>query len=212
MSHYSTSISPKIKICGLTITNQALACCELGADLLGFNCWRGSSRYVEPENIVEIVNSIPKSVTKVGVFVNESPELLETIMLKTGMDLAQLHGDETLEYVEKISVPWFKAFRFRPNFKTQQIKFFGQEIFLLDAYSKKHYGGTGKTIDWDKISNFSSLGKLILAGGLRPENICEAVLKVHPWAVDVCSGVEIEPGIKDLKKVSSFVNNIRKVK
>ena len=121
-----TTYSPIIKICGLTNLNQALACVKLGADWLGFNCWNGSSRYLKPNKIKEIISSIPKSVTKVGVFVNESSDSLEKIMNDTGMDLAQLHGDENVNYIEKINVPWFKAFRVTPRFNSHQINLFGQ--------------------------------------------------------------------------------------
>ena len=203
------SLSPIIKICGLTSLEQALSCIELGADWLGLNCWPGSSRYVTPEKALEIVAGLPESVITVGVFVNESPESLESIMRETGMDWAQLHGDETFESSEKLTVPWFKALRVSPEFEARQIQGYGQETFLLDAYSKTHYGGSGKTIDWDLAASVSGLGKLILAGGLAPENVAEAVQKVRPWGVDVCSGVESEPGIKDLAKVKEFVLNVR---
>jgi len=202
---------PKIKICGLTNLDQALACVELGADWLGFNCWHGSPRYVNPSKIFEIISHLPKTVTTVGVFVNERPFSVDKIMDRTGLDVAQLHGDETPEYIKKIKSSWIKAFRFKPEFKTEDVKFFGQETFLLDAYSKNNYGGSGKTLDWNEASKFSRLGKLILAGGLNPENISEAVNKVNPWGVDVCSGVEKEPGIKDMKKVSDFVKSVNKV-
>lgn len=211
MSKKMDIFCPKIKICGLTNFNQALACAELGADWLGFNCWHGSSRYVNPGKIIEIINFLPKSVTTVGVFVNEPPDSVEKIMHLTGMDLVQFHGDETFDDIKKIKTPWFKAFRFKSEFKTEQIKFFGKETFLLDAYSKNYYGGSGKILDWDQASKLSSLGKLILAGGLNPGNISEAVKKVKPWGVDVCSGVEIEPGIKDMRKVATFVKNVHKV-
>jgi len=202
---------PKIKICGLTNLNQALACAELGVDWLGFNCWHGSPRYIKPAEIVEIINNLPKSVKTVGVFVNEHSDSVEKIMSLTGMDVAQFHGDETFDDVKKIKVPWFKAFRFTPEFKTDQIKSFGKEIFLLDSFSKKFYGGSGERLDWDEASKISSLGKLILAGGLNSENVSEAVKKVKPWGIDVCSGVEIEPGIKDMKKVAAFVKISKKL-
>ena len=210
MRKKSTNFSPIIKICGLTNLYQAMSCVELGADWLGFNCWYGSSRYIKPAEIQEITNLLPKFVTAVGVFVNESPDSLEKIMKDTGMDLAQLHGDESIEYIEKINVPCYKAFRFSPKFDIHQINSFGRELFLIDSYSKNLYGGSGKELDWEQASKYSSLGKLILAGGLNSENVIEAVKKVKPWGVDVCSGVEKEPGIKDMKKVANFIEKIRK--
>jgi len=209
MRNKFTNFSPIIKICGLTNHHQAMSCVELGADWLGFNCWNGSSRYIKPTEIQEIINILPKSVTTVGVFVNESSNSLVKIMNDTGMDLAQLHGDENKDYIEKINVPWFKAFHFTPKFNIHQINSFGSELFLLDSYSKNLYGGTGKKLDWEKAAKFSGLGKLILAGGLNSENVIDAVKKVRPWGVDVCSGVEKEPGIKDLEKVANFIKNIR---
>ena len=202
-------LSPIIKICGLTSLEQALSCVELGADWLGLNCWSGSSRYISAEKALEIVDGLPESVSTVGVFVNESTDTLESIMRETGMDLAQLHGDEMPESCKKITVPWFKAFRVSPDFQPQRIQDYGGETFLLDAYSKTHYGGSGQKIDWELASTVSAMGKLILAGGLAPENVADAVNKVRPWGVDVCSGVESEPGIKDLLKVKEFINNIR---
>ena len=205
----NSTLSPIIKICGLTSLEQALSCVELGADWLGLNCWSGSSRYITAEKALEIVDGLPESVSTVGVFVNESTDTLESIMRETGIDLAQLHGDETPESCKKITVPWFKAFRVSPSFQPQRIQDYGGETFLLDAYSKTHYGGSGQKIDWELASTVSAMGKLILAGGLVPENVADAVNKVRPWGVDVCSGVESEPGIKDLLKVKEFINNIR---
>ena len=174
-----TTVYPKVKICGITSPEQALSCAELGADWIGLNCWPGSSRYISPQEVRKIVSVLPESVTTVGIFVNESLESLEKIMIETHLNLAQLHGDESVEY------------------------------FLLDAFSKNHYGGSGQKIDWDRASTASGLGKLILAGGLTPENVAEAVKIVQPWGVDVCSGVESEPGIKDLWRVEKFIRNLR---
>ena len=209
MKMNNSTLSPIIKICGLTSLEQALSCVELGADWLGLNCWSGSSRYISAEKALEIVDGLPESVSTVGVFVNESTDTLESIMRETGMDLAQLHGDEMPESCKKITVPWFKAFRVSPDFQPQRIQDYGGETFLLDAYSKTHYGGSGQKIDLELASTVSAMGKLILAGGLAPENVADAVNKVRPWGVDVCSGVESEPGIKNLLKVKEFINNIR---
>lgn len=204
-----TTVYPKVKICGLTSPEQALSCAELGAGWIGLNCWPGSSRYIYPEEVRKIVSVLPESVTTVGIFVNESPESLEKIMIETHLDLAQLHGDETVELTAKLGVPFYKAFRVSAEFKLEQIQEFGREYFLLDAFSKNHYGGSGQKIDWDLASTASGLGKLILAGGLTPENVAEAVKIVQPWGVDVCSGVESEPGIKDLWRVEKFIRNLR---
>ena len=200
----------QIKICGLTKPEQALSCVEMGADLIGLNCWNGSLRYIIPEIISEIVSELPESARTVGVFVNESPDSINNVMKQTGMNLVQLHGDETVETCEKLEFPWFKAFRLSPNFKMSLIKHYNQETFLVDAYSKHHFGGSGQKIDIDLASKASGLGKMILAGGLTPENVEEAVEKVKPWGVDVCSGVESKPGIKDMRLVEKFINKIIK--
>ena len=200
----------QIKICGLTKPEQALSCVEMGADLIGLNCWNGSSRYIIPEIISEIVSELPASAKTVGVFVNESPDSINSVMKQTGMDLVQLHGDEVVETCEKLEYPWFKAFRVSSKFKMSFIKHYKQETFLVDAFSKHHFGGSGQKIDIDLASKASGLGNMILAGGLTPENVEDAVEKVKPWGVDVCSGVESKPGIKDMRLVENFINKIIK--
>ena len=200
----------QIKICGVTKPKQALSCVEMGADLIGLNCWNGSSRYIIPEIIREIVLELPESAKTVGIFVNESPDSINGIMKQTGMDWVQLHGDEPLETCEKLEFPWFKAFRVSAKFKMSLIKHYKQETFLVDAYSKYHFGGSGQKIDIELASMASGLGKLILAGGLTPDNVEDAVEKVKPWGVDVCSGVERKPGIKDMRLVEKFIKKIIK--
>ena len=200
----------QIKICGLTKPDEALSCAEMGANLIGLNCWKGSSRYIVPEIISEIVSGISESTKTVGIFVNESPDSINNIMKQTGMDWIQLHGDETLETCEKLEFPWFKAFRLSVNFKMSMIKNYKQETFLIDSYSKYHFGGSGQKIDLDIAIKAKGLGKMILAGGLTPENVEEAIEKVNPWAVDVCSGVESRPGEKDMRLVEKFINKIIK--
>ena len=196
----------QIKICGVTKPKQALSCVEMGADLIGLNCWNGSSRYIIPEIIREIILELPESAKTVGIFVNESPDSINGIMKQTGMDWVQLHGDEPLETCEKLEFPWFKAFRVSAKFKMSLIKHYKQETFLVDAYSKYHFGGSGQKIDINLASKASGIGKMILAGGLTPENVEDAVEKVKPWGVDVCSGVESKPGIKDTLLVEKFIN------
>ena len=203
-----SSRQTQIKICGLTKLEQALSCIGMGADFIGLNCWNGSSRYIIPEIIKEIVSELPETARTVGIFVNESPDSINNVMKQTGMDLVQLHGNEAVETCEKLEFPWFKAFRVSPKFKISLIKCYKQETFLVDAYSKHHFGGSGQKIDIDLASKASGLGKMILAGGLTPENVEDTVEKVKPWGVDVCSGVESKPGIKDMRLVEKFINKI----
>ena len=130
-------------------------------------------------------------------------------MEENGFNTAQLHGDETPEYTMKIIFPWFKAFRVHSDFQLSIIRRYGQTRFLLDAYAKNTYGGTGKTFNWDIAIDAKQQGHLMLAGGLTPENAAEAVRKVKPDALDVCSGVERQPGVKDLEAVKCFIQNAR---
>ena len=132
-----TTVYPKVKICGLTSPEQAFSCAELGADWIGLNCWPGSSRYISPEEVRKIVSALPESVTTVGIFVNESPESLEKIMIETHLDLAQLHGDESVELTAKLGVPFYKAFRVSAEFKLEQIQEFGRRILFTGCLQQK---------------------------------------------------------------------------
>ena len=198
-----------IKVCGITSPAQALACVKLGADMIGINCWKPSPRYVSKEKLSAITDLIGDHVETVALFVNEDPEKVNSLMEENGFNTAQLHGDETPEYTMKINFPWFKAFRVHYDFQPSTIRRYGQSRFLLDAYAKNTYGGTGKTFNWDIAIDAKQQGHLMLAGGLTPENAAEAVRKVKPDALDVCSGVEREPGIKDLDAVKRFIQNTK---
>ena len=198
-----------IKICGLTTAEQTEACIDLGLDWIGFNCYPKSKRYVTPEKICQMMSVVPDNIVTVGVFVNESAEQVVSIMQKTGMHLAQLHGDETPNYTKILSISAFKAFRVSSDFSLETISDYPNDLFLLDAYHESLYGGSGVSFDWEVARKATKKGRLLLAGGLTPENVENAVTSVRPFGVDVCSGVEVQPGLKDLKRVQAFISAIR---
>jgi phosphoribosylanthranilate isomerase len=197
-----------IKVCGLTQVNEALACVELGVQWLGFNCYQGSKRYLPPEAIAAIVGKLPPAVQTVGVFVNASAKEIEETLQQTGLHIAQLHGDESPGFAHALQVPWFRAFRVADDLAEEEVHSYGQELFLLDAAQAGQYGGTGHAFDWKVATRLRDHGKLLLAGGLRPDNVEEAVLQVKPFGVDVASGVESTPGRKDPQKVANFVTAV----
>jgi phosphoribosylanthranilate isomerase len=202
----------KIKICGIKTINDALAALNAGADLIGFNFYPKSPRYVEVgmcRNIMSVLRQIGK-VTCVGVFVNASLGEILATMDTLGLNLAQLHGEETPEMLSALQGKAFKAFRGIPGgidgFERQ-----AAPAFLIDAAVKGLYGGSGVTADWNGAAKWAKKYPLLLAGGLTPENVCEAVRQVKPWGVDVASGVESAPGVKDAVKMKAFVQAVRRL-
>ena len=200
----------KIKICGIKTLNDALAAIYAGADYLGFNFYHKSVRFVEKQTCAEITSVLKKEypqIRLVGVFVNSSVEEVKDILATCSLDLAQLHGDETVEILSQLDGKAFKAFRGIP----ENINGFARSespAFLLDASVKGVYGGSGVTADWNGAAELAKKYPLLLAGGLTPENVAEAVSRVKPWGVDVASGVESAPGEKDAAKLSAFVKAV----
>ncbi len=199
-----------IKVCGLTTREQVKDCVDLGVNWLGFNCYPGSKRYIVPEKIRELLDIVPFDVKTVGVFVNGSVQKVNQIMEYTGMQLVQLHGDESPEYAKALTHEYIRAFRVSSCFQPNQISHFPLTYFLLDSYHPNHYGGTGKSFNWEIAKKSKKFGRLILAGGLNPENVQEAITSVRPFGVDVCSGVESTPGLKDWNRVATFISAVRK--
>lgn len=200
----------KIKICGIKTVNDALAAMDAGADLLGFNFYLQSPRYIDVGQCRDIMSVMRKygHISYVGVFVNASVAEVRATIETCGLSLAQLHGDETPQVVKSLDGKAFKAFRGVP----QGIKAFAREdapALLVDASVEGAYGGTGVTADWDKAAELAKQYPLLLAGGLTPENVAEAVRRVNPWGVDVASGVESRPGSKDAGKMNAFVQAVR---
>ena len=198
-----------VKICGVTTPEQALSCVAAGADWIGLNGWPKSKRFIPLERMQEITHALPNDVTAVGVFVNASADTLHEAVEVGGVTCLQLHGDEPPEFAHALRVPWFRAFRPGPEFRLQDIDDYGQTRFLLDAYQPGHYGGTGQTLDWELAQQATHHGDLLLAGGLTPANVAEAIRRVQPFGVDTASGVESAPGFKDLAKVRAFVHAVR---
>ncbi len=199
----------KVKVCGITNLEDAQAAVEAGADALGFVCYRKSPRFVDAEVIRAIVSELPPFVLPVGVFVNEEQKVVRDLLDRCGLVLAQLHGDETAAYCESLGRPVLKAIRLQSRSDFLALaEFKGRALvrgILVDAFSDAAYGGTGHRVDWNLAAEASQLGRVILAGGLTPENVEEAITTVRPYGVDVSSGVEANPGRKDHGKVRAFI-------
>jgi phosphoribosylanthranilate isomerase len=197
-----------VKICGITNLLDALAAVEAGADALGFNFYRRSPRYVAPEEARRIVAELPEEVLKVGVFVNEvGPEQIARVADEVGLTAVQLHGDESPEYCRALHGRFvIKAVRAGRDFEPESVRTYEADAILLDAFSEKERGGTGRVVDWGLARRIKELvPRLFLAGGLAPENVSAAVEAVAPFAVDACSLLESAPGRKDPQRVRAFV-------
>ena len=205
----------KIKICGITNPEDAAIAVQAGADALGFVLYRKSPRFVEPAVVKTIVAGLPPFVLPVGVFVNEQPDRVRALMDECGLALAQLHGDETAPYCQDLGRPVLKALRLKDRGTFLALaEFHGRANvrgFLIDAFSDQAYGGTGKTVDWILAQEAARSMPIILAGGLTPTNVADAIAHVRPYGVDVSSGVEHSPGKKDHAKVKAFIAAARLV-
>jgi phosphoribosylanthranilate isomerase len=198
----------RAKICGTTSLEDALLCVDAGADALGFVFYPRSPRYVTPETVRTIVRQLPPFVVTVGVFVDEPSECVNAVAAFCNLDRVQLHGNETPQDCERIERAVVKAFRVRPD-ATLSFADYRVHAFLLDAYVANSPGGTGHRFDWARAIEAKRHGRVILAGGLTPDNVGEAIRTVEPYAVDVVTGVEASPGRKDAEKVRSFLRNVR---
>jgi phosphoribosylanthranilate isomerase len=204
-----------VKICGITNLDDALAAVDAGADALGFNFYEKSPRYVQPETAQTIVEQLPASVLKVGVFVNvESTAMLKEMARGLGLGLLQLHGDESPEYCAELSeYPVMKALAVGEDFQPEEVSRYKVDSILLDTSDRNFRGGTGRTFNWTIAQRVRGLvPRLFLAGGLSPENVVEAVNLVQPFAVDTCSAVESSPGRKNHQRMRQFVQAVRDVK
>lgn len=202
----------KVKICGITNLEDALAAVAAGAELLGFNFYRRSPRYVEPAAARAIVERLPAGVLSVGVFVNEEgPGAVCRLAALAGVGAVQLHGAETPEFCAALGgLETIKALRVGEGFEVESVGSFPVGAVLLDAYVPGEWGGTGRTFDWAQAKRARGLAaRLILAGGLTPENVAAAVRAVGPFAVDACSGVEVAPGRKSPALMRRFVEAAR---
>ena len=204
----------KVKICGIRSLEEAQAAVDVGADALGFNFWSPSARYVEPYAAREVITGIAPNVCTVGVFVNEEASRIVDIVSELRLSAVQLHGDESPEFCERLaSIRTFKtikAIRVEQDFDLSLIESYRVNMVLLDSSSEGSYGGTGRRFDWRIAIEAKHLAPIILAGGLNIENVWDAITQVRPAAIDVCSGVEAEPGRKDLEKLRGFMAMARR--
>ncbi len=191
----------KIKICGITNIADAKFCVDLGADAIGFIFYKKSKRYVSPNIVRNIIQKLPSFVAKVGVFVNEEIKRVNEIAGETKLNIVQLHGDESPEYLKEIDYSVIKAFRVDDDFEFENLRKYLSCSFLFDSYNQKEYGGTGVQFDWEIIPN-SLKDKIILAGGVSEHNIEFIYNEISPYAIDVSSSVETEPGKKDHIKLN----------
>jgi phosphoribosylanthranilate isomerase len=201
----------KIKICGITNLDDALAAATFGADALGFIFYKKSPRYVEPEKAAEIISQLPPIIMPVGLFVNEREEKIREIQALTCIQTIQLHGDESPEFCQRFGARVIKAFQIKDKESIKHMAQYHVGAFLLDSYRDGQRGGTGTTFDWHLAVVAKTFGRVILAGVLTPDNVAEATRLVQPYGVDVAGGVEREKGIKDHAKLKKFITEVRRV-
>ncbi|MEK6708656.1 MAG: phosphoribosylanthranilate isomerase [Pseudomonadota bacterium] len=200
----------RIKICGITRIEDALAAARLGADAIGLVFWPQSARAVTPARAREIVAALPPFVSSVGVYVDPEAEWVEQTASVAGLNLLQFHGDESPEFCSQFSLPYIKAVRVKAGVDLLQYatRYSSARGLLLDTYVEGTPGGTGDAFNWGLIPQRLPL-PLILSGGLHPGNVTTAIKQVQPWAVDVSSGVEAAKGIKDAEKIAAFMQGVR---
>jgi phosphoribosylanthranilate isomerase len=199
----------RVKICGITSVEDALVAVAAGADALGFVFHPPSPRYVTPERAGEIIAALPPFVQTVGLFVNAPLSEVNEVADRCGLDLVQLHGDETPQYCAAVRRRVLKAFRVKDLTSLEPIPEYRCAAYLLDAWSPDSYGGTGRTFNWELAREAKRFGAIVLAGGLTPENVAEAIAQVAPYGVDVSGGVEAAPGRKDPDKVRAFIRRAK---
>ena len=201
----------KLKVCGVTSLEDALAAVDCGAEYLGFNFYTKSPRYIAPAAARAIIERLPDDVISVGVFVNETrPEDVDEILRVSGARMAQLHGDESPAYCSGVGAERvIKALRVGDDFDARRVLDYPASAILLDAFDAKLYGGTGRTANWPIAREAARLTRVFLAGGLSPENIVDAIRAVEPFAVDVNSGVERAPGRKDVSKLQALRDRMK---
>lgn len=200
----------RTKVCGITRLEDLRNVLDAGADAIGLVFYPKSKRYVDLELAAELVAAVPAFVTVTGLFVDEIPENIQKILDVLPLDLLQFHGNESPAYCQQFKKPYIKAVRVQASMDLVQYatNFKGARGLLLDAFVDGVPGGTGHTFDWTLIPGQLSL-PLILSGGLNPLNVTEAIQAVKPYAVDVSSGVEIHPGVKDAQKIQDFIKGVR---
>ena len=203
----------KIKICGITNKIDAVNAASLHVDMLGFVFYKKSKRYVGPRLAEDIINELPASIEKVGLFVDEEKSRVLQIAQDAGLTMLQFHGDETPEYCSNFRDNYkvIKAFRLKDKNDLKKVNDYDTDFYLLDNFKTDSIGGTGEPFDWKILKDFEILKPVILAGGLNPGNVGRAIKEIAPLGVDVSTGVETSPGRKDLDLMKKFVENVRKI-
>ncbi len=199
----------KVKICGITNYDDAAAALDMGADLLGFNFYPESPRFIPPEKAIEIINKLPAFIDLAGIFVNASIDQIHETKNLCQLDWVQLHGDENPQFCRELlshNVKVMKALRVKDSSDIKKADEYFTDAILLDAFNPEKYGGTGLTFDWNIIGHIGK--RVFLAGGINPDNAADAV-KLGVYGIDVCSGIESEPGKKDHKKMKKLFDNIK---
>ena len=203
----------RVKICGITRIEDALAAAHNGADAIGLVFYAESPRNVSLQAAQEIVDALPPFISVVGLFVNASENKIQTVLSQLRLDVLQFHGDETVADCAQFNLPYLKAIRVKPDTNLLQycLEFNSAQALLLDAHSDAAYGGTGQVFDWDLIPQ--NLPKpIILAGGLNAQNVGDAIKQAQPYAVDVSGGVEQSKGIKDVAKIAAFMRAVEQTR
>ncbi|MBI3609100.1 MAG: phosphoribosylanthranilate isomerase [Nitrospirae bacterium] len=195
----------RVKICGIMNVTDALAAAEYGADALGFILYRNSPRYIEPGAVKNIIQQLPPFVTTVGVFADEEEKAIRSLVEECGIDVIQLQGNEPPDFCRRLGLRVIKAIRVSDRFSLNRMIPYKVRAFVLDTYREGQLGGTGETFDWNLAVEAKKFGKIILAGGLTPENIGAAIEQVRPYGVDVSSGLEERIGKKDHSKLKRFI-------
>jgi phosphoribosylanthranilate isomerase len=190
-----------VKVCGITRVEDAVMAVEAGADALGFNFYPQSPRYTTIEKVAKIVQKVPQTTLKVGVFVDAGAEVVARSMREAGLDVAQIYGEAA-----GLTVRFWQALPAGPGLD-ERMRTSAAEAFLIDTPAGAQRGGTGRSFDWGLVQGLP--GRIVLAGGLAPDNVAEAIRQVRPWGVDACSRLESEPGRKDAAKVRALIQAVR---
>ncbi len=197
-------MSLPVKVCGITRLEDAQAAIACGAQALGFIFHRPSPRYIAPERVREIVAELPPFVVTTGVFVQQSAEEMDRIAALCALDRIQLHGGEPAEMVRAVSRPAYRAFRLKEEGDLAAVEAAPEDTVLLDTFDPEQFGGTGRAFNWEWARRIGETRRVILAGGLTPDNVARALAAAQPAALDVVTGVEAAPGIKDAGKIARF--------
>lgn len=198
-----------VKICGITRLEDALSAVNSGADAIGFNFYPASKRYISVPEAASIARKLPRKFLTVGVFVDPRRQDVVAAIEEVKLGAVQFSGNESPVELSGYSVPVYKTIHIKNSASVRELKSYQADAFLLDTYRNGEFGGTGEVFDWKLGREANLFGKVIIAGGLTPKNVAEAVQEARPYGVDVSSGVEISPGKKDLKKIEDFIANAR---